>query len=93
MKKMIEDLMKECPCKGSWCFFVELINHVGLNDRQIAEIRLIYDYKWIVSEREKRDMGEKYTIDDFIAKGYAEKFAGIYKEGMTHDELKKKLFG
>ncbi len=91
-KKIIEDVIQDSPCKnGGWCFLRELIAHTGLSDRQIEQIRLVYDYKFIKSEEERKDIGNERAWKEFIEQ-YAGRFAEIYKDGMTHDELFSKVF-
>lgn len=90
---ILDDLSKDCPCNGNgkWCFLRELIAHTGLKDRDAEQLRLIYDYKYLKSEEEGKDIGRKRAFTEFI-KLYAKKFDKIYKEGMRHDELFELLF-
>jgi hypothetical protein len=91
-KKILKDILKECPDKEGWCFLKEYCENL-LDDRTAEQLRLISDYKWLESQREKKDVGYRDAMTRFVDNGFADKFAEIYKEGMTHDELNKKLFG
>lgn len=88
----IEDLAKDSPCKGEgWCFFKELALHSGLNDRMAEQIRIIYDYKFIQSENEGYDIGIQRASMEFCEQ-YAATYSDIWHEGITHEELKERLF-
>lgn len=92
-KETIEDLVKESPCKGNgWCFFRELVSSFGMDDRMAEQSRLIYDYKFLESQRVGYDIGIKRAAMEFIERGYAEKYAKVWHDGMTHDELKYAVF-
>jgi hypothetical protein len=92
-KEILEDLAKDCPCdKEKWCFIKELVLSSGFSDRQAEQARLVYDYKYMQSKEEKRDIGRERALKEFIAQ-YSEKFAKVYREGMKHDELFPKVLG
>jgi len=92
-KKTLQDLIEDSPCNGEgWCFLRALIEHTGLSDRQAEQIRLFFDHKWRESQKVGYDVGEEYAVKDFIGK-YGEKFAKVWKEGMTHAELFEAIFG
>jgi len=88
-KKILEDLTKDCPCKEQWCFLRELASHMG--ERQAEQIRLIYDYKYMKSKEEGKDIGNERAAKEFIVL-YAKRFAEVYYESITHEELFKKVF-
>lgn len=90
--KTIEDLVKDSPCKGKgWCFLREIVKHIGMDDRMAEQTRLIYDYKFIESSKEGKDIGIERATTEFISQ-YAVKYAEVWKEGMTHEELKYEVF-
>ncbi len=97
-KEILEDLTKDCPCnkldceKNNWCFFRDLVESTGLSNRQIEQTRLIYDYKYMHSEKEGQDIGKQRATKEFIDL-YGKKFAEIYKEGMKNGELFEAVFG
>lgn len=91
-EETIEDLVKDSPCSGKgWCFFRELAAHSGLNDRMAEQMRLIYDYKFLQSETEGYDIGLQRASEEFISK-YSAKYSEVWHDGITHDELKERLF-
>lgn len=93
-KEILEDLAKDCPCEDrtKWCFLRELVAHTGFSDRNVEQLRLIYDYKFMKSKEEARDIGNERAFKEFIAL-YAVKFAEVYQEGMKHNELFERVFG
>jgi len=90
-KKILEDISRDCPCNGEWCFLKELISHTGISDRQAEQLRLIYDYKFMKSKEEGIDIGTKRATMEFIAQ-YARRFSEVYQEGLVHEELFKRVF-
>ena len=92
-REILEDLAKDCPCgDANWCFLKELVLSSGFSDRQAEQVRLIYDYKYMQSEEEGKDIGRERALKEFIAQ-YSKKFAEVYQDGMKHDELFSKVFG
>jgi len=90
-RKIIDDLAKDCLCIKEWCFFREILKHVGVGEREAEHMRLVFDYKFIQSVDEGKDIGEERAFNEWISKGYGARFAAIYVEGMTHEELKYKV--
>lgn len=91
-KRTIDDLVKDAPCKGQgWCFIKEIVQYVGMDNRMAEQARLMYDYKFMLSAREKKDVGIERATSEFIEK-YAEKYDSVWKEGMTHEQLKYEVF-
>jgi hypothetical protein len=91
-KEILEDLVRDCPCEDAdLCFLKELVLSSGFSDRQAEQIRLVYDYKYMKSKEEGRDIGRERALKEFIEK-YAKKFADVYQDGMKHKELFKKVF-
>jgi len=52
----------------------------------------MYDYKFMKSKKERRDIGKERAFKEFIEL-YAGRFAQVYQEGMKHEELFEKVFG
>ena len=91
-KEILEDLVKDCPCESSrWCFLKDLLLTSGFSDRQAEQVRLIYDYRYMQSKEEGKDIGRERALKEFIEK-YAKKFADVYQDGMKHKELSRKVF-
>lgn len=93
-RQIIEDLSKDCPCedRSKWCFLRELIPYITIDDRMAEQLRLMYDYKFMQSQKEGIDIGKERAFKEFVDL-YAKRFAEIYQEGMKHDELFEKIFG
>jgi hypothetical protein len=100
-REILEDLLEGSPCKklgicddkeGHWCFLREIVLSMGMGDRNAEQLRLMYDYKFMQSKKKGYDIGKENALKEFIAQ-YGEKFARVYKEGMTNGELFKAVFG
>jgi len=90
-QKLLEDLEAECPSKDKWCFIREILSSVDFGEREDEHVRLVFDYKFLQSVEEGKDIGEERALNEWITKGYAERFLKIYNPGMRHEELKRKL--
>ena len=91
-KKILQDILEECPNKDCWCFLKEYFGNLSLDNRTVEQLRLISDYKYLESQKEKKEIDYREAMKRFIENKYADKFSEIYKEGMTHNELKKRMF-
>ena len=92
-QEILEDLLEDCPCDHKrWCFFRELFENDGLSDEMAEQVRLIYDYKYMQSEIEGKDIGKQRAFHEFADK-YGKKFHEMYKEGMKRKELFTLIFG
>jgi len=95
-KEILEDLTRDCPCNKSeesnWCFLKEIIGSFGLGDRNAEQIRLVYDYKFMESQKEDNDIGKERAFTEFISL-YGKRFDEVYKEGMKNGELFELVFG
>lgn len=70
----------------------EIARTIGMEDRNAEQLRLIYDYKYMISKREDRDIGKERAFSEFI-QFYGARFAEVYKSGMTNGELFEATFG
>ncbi len=96
-REILDDLLKDSPCTknglcNSWCFIRELFENAGLSDRMAEQVRLMYDYKYLKSKREGKDIGKERAFNEFSQK-YGKKFDRVYQDGMKNDELFLKVFG
>lgn len=100
-QSILEDLIKDSPCvkegicddkEGHWCMLRDLISYISIDGRMAEQIRLIYDYKYMISKKEGRDIGKERAFSEFIAQ-YGKKFADVYVDGMKNGELFKAVFG
>jgi hypothetical protein len=87
-QETLDDLLEECPCKDKWCFPKELLSYQS--KKLDEELRLMYVYRYLVSEKEGKDIGEERMKKEFGEK-YEKKFEEVYKEGMTHKELSEAI--
>jgi hypothetical protein len=97
-KEILDDLLKDCPCgsldcsDNNWCFFRELVESTGLSDRQLEQTRLMYDYKYLQSREEGKDIGKQRAVQEFINK-YGKKFDEVYQPDMKNGDLFEAVFG
>lgn len=90
--KFLRDVRSESPCGGQgWCFAEEVLRELGLPERNITQMRLIFDLKLMESKRIGKDVGKDYAKALYL-KDYAVKFDKVYKEGMTHAEVFELVF-
>jgi len=93
-REILADLARDCPCQSEgWCFLRELIPYITIDDRMAEQLRLMYDYKFIQSQKEGADIGKERAFREFADLGYAKKFAEVYQDGLKHDELFEMVFG
>jgi len=94
-KKEYRELIEEICCekckKDSYCILKELIIHTIRDTRVIVQIKCIEKYKWEESERQNCDIGWDEAGKKWVDNGYATKFATIYKEKDSIDEIYKKV--
>ena len=100
-KEILEDLMEDSPCKklglcddkeGHWCILREFVRSMGMGDRMAEQLKLMYDYKYMVSKKEGKDIGTERAFTEFTDQ-YGKKFADVYQEGMKNGELFNAIFG
>jgi hypothetical protein len=99
-KEILEDIMKDSPCvmhglcdddEGHWCILRDIVRTMGMEDKNAEQLRLIYDYKYMISKKEGKDIGKR-AFSEFIAL-YGAKFSRVYEDGMTNGDLFEKVFG
>ena len=99
-KNILEDIMKDSPCvkmgicndkEGNWCIIREIVRCMYMGDRMAEQLRLVYDYKYMASEKDG-DIGIDRAWMEF-AKQYGKKFDEVYQDGMKNGELFKAIFG
>ncbi|MCK9570462.1 hypothetical protein M0R72_16055 [Candidatus Pacearchaeota archaeon] len=100
-KEILEDLVQDSPCmkmgicddkEGHWCILREIVRSMGMENRMAEQMKLMYDYKYMISKKEGYDIGKERSFMEFTSL-YGKKFAEVYQEGMTNGELFKKVFG
>ena len=99
--EILEDLLEDSPCKkvglcdereGHGCLLREIVKVIGMGDKMAEQLKLVYDYKYMISKKEGHDIGKDRAWDEFAIQ-YGEKFSEVYQEGMTNGELFEKVFG
>lgn len=91
----IKDLLDSLAgCGGiNYCFLCEIMaKDIKYNKRLLLQLKLVEIYKYTESEKEKHDIGWHQAMTRFVDNGYAAKFAEIYRENITVDEIKKLVF-
>ena len=87
-KEIVEDICNEdCQGKTGYCTLKEIVLHSGLSDRALEQIKCVERFKWQESAREGKDIGWADAHKKWVELGYAEKFAGIYRDGMNNKDL------
>ena len=100
-QNVLEDIMKDSPCfkegicddkEGHWCMLRDLVRVMGMEDRNAEQLRLMYDYKYMTSKKEGKDIGRERAFYEFTAQ-YGKKFSEVYQDGTTNGDLFQAVFG
>ena len=93
-KEVLEDLVCECPTKGTWCFLREFILKTGLSDRTLAQARIMLDFRYMLGVWNHREYTDQEAFDLYHERKFDEKFAQVYdlNPKMSHAELFYKMF-
>jgi len=100
-QQILDDLLENSPCKklglcddveGHGCLLREIVRSIGMEDRMAEQLKLVYDYKYMISKKEGHDIGKDRAWGEFAGL-YGKKFAEVYQDGMTNGELFKAVFG
>ena len=87
-QEIVEDICcEECRGKTGYCTLKEIILHSGLSDRTLEQIKCIERFKWQESATAGRDIGWAESHKKWVERGYASKFAEIYRDGMSNNVL------
>jgi hypothetical protein len=93
-QKRLEELVEESPCEESWCFFKELVSHMG--ERNVIQTRLMIEYRYMESKKQGADIGGNRADLEFTQK-FGERFAEVYDkdkgECLSYDEIYSRVFG
>lgn len=79
-KNLIEEFSDNCPCRESYCSLRELMLHLAKDPRVIVQIKCVEKFKYERSKTLGRDIGWVGAFEEWVDKGFAEKFAEVYKE-------------
>jgi len=89
----LEELAQGSACENEWCFYKELVSHMG--ERNVVQARLIMEHRYMESKREGIDIGSKRAEEEFIER-FAAKFAQVYDKdngsSLSYDEIYLRIF-
>ncbi len=89
----IEELGKDSACDSEWCFFKELVSHMG--ERNVIQARLIMEYRFMESRRLGVKIEPKRAEEEFIAK-FGAKYGELYDKNnassLSYDEIFLRVF-
>ena len=88
--EVCEEITDTCDCKGGYCFYRNLVAHQHPSLRMLIQVECIEKIKWIMSEREGKDVGISAASEHWISAGFAQKFADVYDENLTVKEIFKR---
>lgn len=90
VKKILDDMREGCECKNiGYCpleVFLKSIDPRFLEQHKCVEI-----FKYEESEKAGKDIGLDKAYKLWVERGYAKKFAAVYKEGMRPREIYDKV--
>lgn len=91
LKKLIDEIVDNCPNKEGYCFIKLFLLHLGQDPRIIIQIKCIEKYKYERSKEEGKDIGLDEAFTQWIKNGLAEKFADLYDEDKSVSQLYKEI--
>ena len=83
-KEVVEDICDNCHKD---CTLKEIILDVGLDDRTLEQIKCIETFGNELSDEVGGYVGMGEASKLWVERGYADRFAEVFKEGMRHFEL------
>lgn len=102
-KLFLEDILNECPCsRKTWCFLKEAVQHTGLSDRFLAQMRTMVDFETLYRRMHNDACTSGEAQMAWADKGYAQKFGNVWQKikdnpdlqvGLTHEKLFYMMFG
>jgi len=92
-QKVLDTLAEECPCRGDWCFLRDALQHRKNDDSTLTQMRMMIDFRYLYGKWNKKSPTDREALDDYVKRGYVQKFFKIWKEDMTHEEIFYKMFG
>jgi hypothetical protein len=91
-KGLVKMVTGDSPCKGDgWCFLRdELMTYVGMAPRQIVQMRLMVDYRYVTSKKLGYNLAEipHATSNGWVNEKYAERFEEAWKKTQSYEEIK-----
>lgn len=89
--RLIKKLNEVCDCKNKYCLIKEIILCSHQDPRFLIQLKCIEIFKWEESEKQRDDIGWDEAHVEWVAKGYAKRFAELYVEDMPAEELYSKI--
>ena len=81
-KDLIEEIVRDyCPKPGCYCILKEIM--MRTDPRSLIQLKCLEVFKFERSRVEKREIGWDEAMDLWVKEGYAERFDGIYKDGIS----------
>ena len=90
MKEVIlHKICCEQPCHDEgYCLLKELIAHdAKYSERMLAQMDCVNRWKYEESNRMGYDIGWKVALETWVNKGYAQRFAEVYQDGLSSIEV------
>jgi hypothetical protein len=88
-RKILEQICEDA--RNDVDFFREVLLHSGMSDRNVMQMYMIYKFKWDYGKEIMMDPGWDMTITQWVDRGYAKKFADVYKEDKTVRQIAAEL--
>jgi hypothetical protein len=93
-RRIVEDICSDCcPCPDGYCTLREVVLNSAMNNRFLEQIKLVEMFKYERSQRMEEDIGWEQALKLWCDEGYAARFAEVYEDGMTHNELYRLVVG
>ena len=85
--EVIREIAQDCDCKDGYCFFREVIMHQHPDLRMLIQIECLEKFKYVRSQKHKKDIGSHSAGQLWVDEGFAKKFAEVYNEDLTVREI------
>ena len=93
LKKFLYSICKDCDCHryngSAYCTLVEFLCSSPTDPRMIMQLKCVEKLRWC--EHKEMLWNDAFLL--WIEKGYAKKFAELYNEDSTADDIFKKIIG
>lgn len=85
-KQVLDEICEDCT--KDYCTLKELLLHdAKYNDRMVLQIKAVEKFKYEEGVRIRREVTWQDAWELWMERGYAAKFAEVYKEEMHFKEL------
>ena len=95
-EKMLDDICSEHCTSGHYCILKHFLTSSHPDPRLLIQLKCVEKYrKQLDKEHSQEILWQSISWKDgwvkWIENGYAEKFAGIYEEGMPYTKIYKEV--